>query len=639
MAKTAAPASQASKLSAPFTVALSQLWLSEEGNVRDRNSVSNDGIKQMSAMLFSQGQINPLVVSKTDGGQYTVHAGGRRLRGFWMLREQGKITDEHEVQVREIDPSVAVDISLVENLSQEPMHPVDEFMAFQRMVERGQTPDQIAKAFGCKVLHVKRRLKLASVAPELLQEFRKGDINLDQIMALAGCDDQERQVQIWKSLPSYQRSDQSIRRKIAEDEVEPDDDRLKLVTVDEYIAAGGGVREDLFSEKGKDQFLTDPALLDLLVAEKMEAFAVGIRDEGWSWVDVLPVFDFTVRRDYKEYPTVLLPESDDQRIRREAIEAEIAKLGEQIEALEDGDDDDWWEKVQALNEQVEALESKVEAIEAERIDLNGVDMLIAGAVVYLDDGEIKCAKPLVRASDSEELKGVLAGKGAQTAGESEGGSSDAQNHTPAEQISERLMTNLSAHRTAALQISLVKNQKVSLASLAACMASKQFRFGYHDDPVKVSMTYQWHTLEQSSPTMMESPAYKELNEIKANWDARLPKESTELFAWFLKEPVETSVEMIAFCSATTVNALQGKNNQHVPAKELADAVSLDMKQWWEPTADNYLALVPKSKMIEAIIDAKGEKAADGMDKMKKAEVIQHAEAALQGSGWLPFPLR
>lgn len=639
MAKTAAPASQASKLSAPFTVALSQLWLSEEGNVRDRNSVSNDGIKQMSAMLFSQGQINPLVVSKTDGGQYTVHAGGRRLRGFWMLREQGKITDEHEVQVREIDPSVAVDISLVENLSQEPMHPVDEFMAFQRMVERGQTPDQIAKAFGCKVLHVKRRLKLASVAPELLQEFRKGDINLDQIMALAGCDDQERQVQIWKSLPSYQRSDQSIRRKIAEDEVEPDDDRLKLVTVDEYIAAGGGVREDLFSEKGKDQFLTDPALLDLLVAEKMEAFAVGIRDEGWSWVDVLPVFDFTVRRDYKEYPTVLLPENDDQRIRREAIEAEIAKLGEQIEALENGDDDDWWEKVQALNEQVEALESKVEAIEAERIDLNGVDMLIAGAVVYLDDGEIKCAKPLVRASDSEELKGVLAGKGAQTAGESEGGSSDAQNHTPAEQISERLMTNLSAHRTAALQISLVKNQKVSLASLAACMASKQFRFGYHDDPVKVSMTYQWHTLEQSSPTMMESPAYKELNEIKANWDARLPKESTELFAWFLKEPVETSVEMIAFCSATTVNALQGKNNQHVPAKELADAVSLDMKQWWEPTADNYLALVPKSKMIEAVIDAKGEKAADGMDKMKKAEVIQHAEAALQGSGWLPFPLR
>ncbi len=638
MAKTAALASQASKLSAPFTVALSQLWLSEEGNVRDRNSVSNDGIKQMSAMLLSQGQINPLVVSKTDGGQYTVHAGGRRLRGFWMLREQGKITDEHEVQVREIDPSVAVDISLVENLSQEPMHPVDEFMAFQRMVEKGQTPDQISKAFGCKVLHVKRRLKLASVAPELLQEFRKGEINLDQVMALAGCEDQERQVQIWKSLPSHQRSDQWIRRKIAEDEVEPDDDRLKLVSVDEYIAAGGAVREDLFSEKGKDQFLTDPALLDLLVAEKMEAFAVGIRDAGWAWVDVLPVFDFTVRRDYKEYPTVLLPENDDQRIRREAIEAEIAKLGEQIEALENGDDDDWWEKVQPLNEQVESLEDRVEAIKTERIDLNGVDMLIAGAVVYLDDGEIKCAKPLVRASDSAELKKVVAGKGSE-ANDGDDESGEAQNNTPVEQVSERLMTNLSAHRTAALQISLAKNQKVSLASLAACMASKQFRFGYHDDPVKVSMSYQWHTLEQSSPTMVQSPAYEELNVIKATWDARLPAESTELFAWFLQEPVETSVQMIAFCSATTVNALQGKNSTHVPAKELADAVSLDMAQWWEPTADNYLSLVPKSKMIEAVIDAKGEKAADGMDKMKKAEVIQHAEAALQGSGWLPSPLR
>lgn len=137
MAKTAALASQASKLSAPFTVALSQLWLSEEGNVRDRNSVSKDGIKQMSAMLLSQGQINPLVVSKTEGGQYTVHAGGRRLRGFWMLREQGKITDEHEVQVREIDASVAVDISLVENLSQEPMHPV---VVSQFEIEAGRNP-------------------------------------------------------------------------------------------------------------------------------------------------------------------------------------------------------------------------------------------------------------------------------------------------------------------------------------------------------------------------------------------------------------------------------------------------------------------------------------------------------------------
>ena len=639
MAKTAALASQASKLSASFAVALSRLCLSEEGNVRDGSGVSKDGIKEMSAMLLSQGQISALVVSKTEGNLYMVHAGGRRLRGFWMLREQGKITDDFEIQVREVDPSDGVDISLIENLSQEPMHPVDEFLAFQRIADKGQTPEQISKAFGCKVLHVKRRLKLASVAPELLQAFRKREINLDQIMALAGCEDQERQVQIWKSLPSYQRSDQSIRRKISEDEVELDDDRLKLVNFDEYIAAGGAVRQDLFSEKGKDQYLTDPALLDLLVAEKMEAFASNIRNEGWAWVEVLPEFDHSVRREYSEYPTVLLPENEDQQRRREALEAEMVKLEGQIEELEDGDDDDWWEKVQPLNVQVRGLEEQIEAISNERIDPNGVDMLIAGAVVYLERGEIKCAKPLVRSSDSAELKRILAGKGAEKAGGESEGVNDAQNHTPEDQISERLMTNLSAQRTAALQISLVKNQKASLAALAACMASKQFRFSYHDDPVKISMTYQWHTLEQSSPTMVESPAYKELDSIKAHWDERLPKESSELFDWFMQEPVETSLEIISFCAATTVNALQGKNSPQVPAKELADAVSLDMKQWWEPSADNYLTLVTKSKMIEAVIDAKGGKAAYGMDKMKKAEVIAHAEIALKGSGWLPIPLR
>jgi ParB family chromosome partitioning protein len=147
---------------------------------------------------------------------------------------------------------------------------------------RGYTPEGIAKAHGVKVLQVKRRMKLGEVHPDLLEQFREGKINLDQIMALASCDDQQRQLQAWTSLPVWQRNDQQIRQHLSEDEVKVDDDRVKLVGLDAYLKAGGSVRTDLFSEDGKGEVLTDVGLLEMLLADKLEATAEQLRSEGWA---------------------------------------------------------------------------------------------------------------------------------------------------------------------------------------------------------------------------------------------------------------------------------------------------------------------------------------------------------------------
>ena len=89
MSKKAVLASVTPKLSPSFTVPLSAWCIAEDTNVRNPKGVSVEGIQQMAAMLASQGQINPLVVSKSsESDRYTVHAGGRRLRGFWHLQER-----------------------------------------------------------------------------------------------------------------------------------------------------------------------------------------------------------------------------------------------------------------------------------------------------------------------------------------------------------------------------------------------------------------------------------------------------------------------------------------------------------------------------------------------------------------------
>ena len=72
---------------------------------------------------------------------------------------------------------------------------------------------------------------------------------------------------------------------------------------------------------------------------------------------------------------------------------------------------------------------------------------------------------------------------------------------------------------------------------------------------------------------------------------------------------------------------------------LAVALGLDMADWWEPGAESYLAAVPKAKIIQAVVEARGEAAARDLAAMKKAEAVRVAAERLAGSRWLPAPLR
>lgn len=639
MSKSKAPVSVETKLSSPFLVPLSALVLEEGENVRSTSSVTKDGIKQMAAMLESTGQISPLVVSRREDGCFSVHAGGRRTRGFWHLRDQKKISADHMVEVREIDPTHGLDISLIENISQEPMHPVDEFLAYKRLEDKGYTPEGIAKAHGVKVLQVKRRMKLGEVHPDLLEQFREGKIKLDQIMALASCDDQQRQLQAWTSLPVWQRNDQQIRQHLAEDEVKVDDDRVKLVGLDAYLKAGGSVRTDLFSEDGKSELLTDVGLLEMLLADKLEATAEQLRSEGWAWVEILQSFGYEERQKIRGYPTTYLPETDKQASERQALEQQISDKENAVQALWDKADEDGGDEaaIETLQNETEALEAKVEALRESRVDLSGVDMLIAGAVVFVAGSEIVVHKPMIQIEDMRKLE---KSSPSDTSGAAPASSSRSEVEQQAEGMSDRLITNLTAHRTAAVQASLISNQSVALASLAAHMARTTLVRGYNDGFVKISLSTQMYTLRDASPTFEGSPAHKVLMAEHDALMALLPTESDDLLGFFLEQPLDVSLRVITYCSATTVNGVLGKNSTQDALAPLAAALSLDMRQWWEANQPNYLALVPKAKMIEAVVEAHGGPlAADGWDKLKKDEVLDRCTDSLKGTGWLPAILR
>ena len=60
---------------------------------------------------------------------------------------------------------------------------------------------------------------------------------------------------------------------------------------------------------------------------------------------------------------------------------------------------------------------------------------------------------------------------------------------------------------------------------------------------------------------------------------------------------------------------------------------------WTPTVENYLGRVTKARILDAVREAKGDAAAQLIDHLKKPEMAKEAERLLAGTGWLPEPLR
>ena len=111
--------------------------------------------------------------------------------------------------------------------------------------------------------------------------------------------DHARQVQVWDVINSYWNKEPfQIRGTLTETSVRVSDRRAVFVGVDAYEAAGGTMLHDLF--QGDDGgWLEDPALLDRLVTEKIQAETETTADEGWKWIEValdLPCGDCPVIR-------------------------------------------------------------------------------------------------------------------------------------------------------------------------------------------------------------------------------------------------------------------------------------------------------------------------------------------------------
>jgi ParB family transcriptional regulator, chromosome partitioning protein len=485
-------------LSGSRDIPFNKLVLSQSNVRRIKAGVSVEELAEDIARRTLLQSLNVRPVLDAEGaetGMFEIPAGGRRYQALALLVKQKRLAKTALIPCVVRDPATGIlaeGDSLAENVQRVALHPLDQFRAFQTLREKGQSDEDIAAAFFVSVNVVKQRLRLAAVSPKLLAIYAEDGMSLEQLMAFTVTTDHARQEQVWEPIQkSWSKEPYQIRRMLTERAVRASDRRAVFVGLDAYEAAGGVVTRDLFAEDDDGGWLETVGLLDRLVNEKLKAEAEKTAAEGWKWVEAAVDFPYGHDRHLRRLDGTPLDLTTEEQATIAALNAERDRLEtEYAKAAELPDE---------VDQRMGEIETALLKFEDRPVQFEPADIARAGVFVSIDeDGGLCVARGYVRREDeaasgnpeggvgdqadvdgADEFTGLDAHLASHVAVITIGGeASSAEDEDDAiAPLPERLLIELTAHRTLALRDAVAKNPHVAMTSLLHKLCLETF---WHD---------------------------------------------------------------------------------------------------------------------------------------------------------------
>jgi ParB family transcriptional regulator, chromosome partitioning protein len=664
-----AKAVQKIKLSPSRDIPFNKLVLAQSNVRRTKAGISIEDLAEDIARRSLLQSLNVRPISDAEGqetGMFEVPAGGRRYRALELLVKQKRLAKTAPVPciVSDSTEITAEEDSLAENVHRVALHPLDQFRAFQTLREQGRPEEDIAAIFFVSVNVVKQRLRLAAVSPTLLDVYADDGMSLEQLMAFSVTAEHTRQEQVWESVnKSGCDEPYQIRRLLTERAVRASDKRARFVGLAAYEAAGGSVLRDLF-EEDDGGWLEDIALLEGLVAEKLRAEAETVAAEGWKWIEVSAGFpyghDHGLRR-LEGTPADLTPE---EQVSLDTLQVEYDALQAKFDGADELPDE--------VDERLGELEEALEAFANQPDVFKPGEILHAGAFVSIDgEGRLQIERGYVRREDETAFVAATTEPESVATPDVDGsdqsappiqcatitiagqaGADEEDDDDAIRPLPDRLVTELTAHRTLALRDAVACHPQVAMTALLHKLCVDAFYQTYA--PACLEAGVRHVQLPGQTPDLNESASAKSVADRHAAWKADMPTDEQALWDWLATLDDASRLTLLAHCTSFGVNALFEKADRYGgsgvtahglqrrldQADRLARAVNLDMAEiGWRPTVDNYFGRVTKSRILEAVREAKGDGAMQLIDHLKKSEMAKEAERLLEDTRWLPEPLR
>ena len=581
-----------------------------------------DSVKRLANSIENLGLLHNLVTHDQDDGKIGVIAGGRRLAALNLLCEMGRIPTDYLIPVKRIAYGLAVEASYTENTEQEAMHPAEQIATFGTLAAQGKTAAQIGDGLGYGSRHVQRMLKLANLAPVLLEKLANDELDSDQCQALCLESCQERQVQVfdsvyaeWGSAPAH-----LLRKAITETEIPVTSSRFVFIGRDAYEAAGGVVREDLFSEE-EGNGTADRVLVERLFLEKLDTMALQHElAEGWAWSMGREKPVNSHGEDGRDYLLLDTPETvytDEEQARLDELRAKFNTFD-------------------SVCDEADALDAEICRIQEEAGQRAWTDEMkaSAGVVVSYQYGELVIQRGVCRIADLPTKEN----------GETESGEDPVPAVTSikkdiTEGISAPQLLKMSSERTLAVQAALMQQPTKAVALLAWRMCAEVFTGrGEQENPFGIRVTVGHYSQTMNAPSGTEGKAYTAIRAEGERLEALLPEGWRQDFTSFFTLDGSLLMSLMAFCTACSVDGVQERNNGHTSRSKLdalETAIDFHLRDWWHPTKDGYFKGGKHDQIVESLNEAGMSGAAGDAAKMKKSDAAELAEERLKDSRWVP----
>ncbi|EAY7706719.1 ParB/RepB/Spo0J family partition protein, partial [Salmonella enterica] len=450
--------------------------------------------------IHAVGQIHNIVVVECDDGRLEVVCGGGRTKAIGLLVEEGKVNPDHEwISYKAVPRELARAVSLTENGRHKTMHPAEQIAGFRALAEEGKTPAQIGDLLGYGVKHVQRMLKLAGLAPVILQALAEDRITTEHCQALSLEDNPDRQVQVyeaacresWNNKPEVR----VIRNLITESQVSTLNNS-KYAFVGEKAFSGDEIRADLFSDEQGG--FVDKLALDTALLEKLQVVAECLKEaEGWAWA--------TGRME------LVSSHGEDSAVYRIQDEPDAVYTEQEQQRMDELQDQ--YDENQTASDETDALESEMEAIDcAAQLRAWTPEMRAqSGVVVSWRQGDVYVQRGVILREQSE------------TEDEPAQVKTYERQPEPVDEISVPLLTRMCAERTLAVQAALMQQPEKSVALLAWTLCLNVFGSGAYNRPALISLDCKHYSLTNTAPSGKEGMAFLTLMQEGQRLEKLLPE--------------------------------------------------------------------------------------------------------------------
>ncbi len=204
----------------------------EPNREQPRKKFDEDSLEELSESIKQHGILEPLIVVKKDD-YYMIVAGERRWRAA-KLAELKQVP----VIVRELSEQQILEISLIENLQREDLNPIEEALAYKKLMdELNLKQDEVAERVSKSRAAVTNSIRLLKLDPRVQEMLIEDLITQGHARAILGIEDGDHQYEFAQRVMDQKMSVRDVEKEIKKMQREKEESKNETGELDPKLVA------------------------------------------------------------------------------------------------------------------------------------------------------------------------------------------------------------------------------------------------------------------------------------------------------------------------------------------------------------------------------------------------------------------